>query len=52
MLFKKIACDSITTGRCLIKPLFAENVQVSYYILKQEKLSSSRLSSVHEEPEN
>lgn len=52
MLFKRIAFDSMTTGRFLTQPFFVENVQVSYYILKQEKWSSGGFSSVHKEPEN
>lgn len=52
MLFKTILCDSMTTVRCLIKPFFVQNVQVSYYTLKQEKQSSSGFYSVHEQPAN
>lgn len=50
MLFKKIVCDSMTTGRCLIKPAFVETVQVNYYTLEQQKKMSGGYSSVHEEP--
>lgn len=52
MLFKKIVCDSMTTGRCLIKPFFVENVQVNYYTLEQQKKSSGEYTSVHEDPAN
>lgn len=51
MLFKMIVCDSMTTGRCLIKPFFVQNMQVSYYTLKQEKQNSG-FYLVQEQPAN